>query len=145
MIRCAWLAGLLWAVSSPFLAFAVCDEVTAERYPDADAVVVDSTVKIEYAPDGTFVRRSEDKVKVLTEKGRREESEIVLYYNRRYGQATVTSVSIAAADGSVREIDVSATTKDTTDNSSTQANIYDPQDRRVVCTVPGLQVGEVIT
>ena len=145
MIRCAWLAGLLWAVSSPFLAFAVCDEVTAERYPDADAVVVDSTVKIEYAPDGTFVRRSEDKVKVLTEKGRREESEIVLYYNRRYGQATVTSVSIAAADGSVREIDVSATTKDTTDNSSTQANIYDPQDRRVVCTVPGLKVGEVIT
>ena len=134
----------LCAILSVGRVLAVYDDVTVEKYPDADAVVIDTDTKIEYAPDGSYVRISDDKIKVLTEKGRREESEISLHYNRRYGTAEIVEVKIIAEDGTERTVDVSATTKDSTDNSSTSANIYDPQDRRLVCTVPGLKVGEVL-
>lgn len=137
-----WLS--LCSILPAFCALAVYDDVTTEKYPDADAVVIDTVTKVEYAPDGSYVKVSEDKIKVLTEKGRREESEIGLHYNRRYGTAEILEVSIIGEDGSTRVVDVSATTKDSTDNSSASENIYDPQDRRLVCTVPGLKVGEVI-
>ena len=123
---------------------AVYDDVTVARYPDADAVVIDSCEQTEYAPDGSYVKISDDKIKVLTEKGRREESELTLRYNRRYGTAEILGVWIVGADGTARAVDVSATTKDATDNGSVAENIYDPQDRRIVCTVPGLKVGEVL-
>ena len=115
----------LCAILSVGRVLAVYDDVTVEKYPDTDT-------KIEYAPDGSYVRISDDKIKVLTEKGRREESEISLHYNRRYGTAEIVEVKIIAEDGTERTVDVSATTKDSTDNSSTSANIYDPQDRRLV-------------
>ena len=43
-------------------------------------------------------------------------------------------------DGTERQIDVSKTTKESTDNSSMSANIYDPLDRKITCTIPGLKV-----
>ena len=138
-----WLLAVAGLVPA-LCARAVYDEVTVERYPDADAVVIDSVETTEYAPDGSYVTIGDDKVKVLTEKGRREESELTLRYNRRYGTAEILGVWIIGADGATRAVDVSATTKDATDNGSVAENIYDPQDRRIVCTVPGLKVGEVL-
>ena len=69
----------LCAILSVGRVLAVYDDVTVEKYPDADAVVIDTDTKIEYAPDGSYVRIRDDKIKVLTEKGRREESEISLH------------------------------------------------------------------
>ena len=89
----------LCAILSVGRVLAVYDDVTVEKYPDADAVVIDTDTKIEYAPDGSYVRISDDKIKVLTEKGRREESEISLHYNRRYGTAEIVEVKIIAEDG----------------------------------------------
>ena len=137
------LMTVLWVL--PVLGvWAAWEDVTIERYPDADAVVVDSVERIEYAADGTYVDVGDDWIKVLTEKGRREESEIVLRFNKRYGTAEILGVWIAGADGVERAVDVAGTTKEATDNSSVSANIYDPMDRRLVCTVPGLKVGDVL-
>lgn len=117
-----WLLAVAGLVPA-LCARAVYDEVTVERYPDADAVVIDSVETTEYAPDGSYVTIVDDKVKVLTEKGRREESELTLRYNRRYGTAEVLGVWIIGADGATRAVDVSATTKDATDNGSVAENI----------------------
>ena len=120
------------------------DSITCEKYPDADSVVVDEQSRVKYNPDGTYDETSESWTKILTEKGRRAESVCRLDYSKRYGSAEIVSVSIVGADGVERTVDVSATTNDSTDNSSMSSNIYDPLDRRIVCTVPGLKVGETL-
>ena len=132
-------AAAVFAAASLFAA-----SPTAADYPDADAVIVDGLEEVFYAPDGTNERVSTSVVKILTEKGRREESNIELSYSARYGSAEIVEVSVTGADGETRKIDVSATTSESTDNSSVSENIYDPMHRKIVCTVPGLKVGDTL-
>ena len=122
----------------------VADDITFRRFPDADSVTVDEIEKVKYNPDGTYEQTDECWTKILTEKGRREESSLSLGYSKRYGEAGIAYVGAIAADGTEREIDVSATTKEQTDNSSMSANIYDPLDRVITCTIPGLKIGETL-
>ncbi len=135
---------LAWALAAT-IACGAYDDVTLEKYPDADVVMVDGLQDLNYNPDGTYVNYHTQTIKVLTEKGRREESEIVLHYSSRYGRAAILSVKVTSEDGVEREVDVAATTKETTDNSSASENIYDPMHRKIVCTIPGVKVGDVIT
>lgn len=119
-------------------------EVTRDAYPDADAVLLDCVEHTEYSPDGTYSKQCEQWVKVLTEKGRREESAYTLGYNARYARIRFIHVGIIGTNGQERAVDVSATTKEATDNSSMGSNIFDPMDRNIICTIPGLQVGETV-
>ena len=135
---------LCLTLCAPALPANPADEVTAERFPDADSALVDCRSSIEYAPDGTYRRTDEQWVKVLTDKGRREESELSLSYSARYGAARILSVGIIGTNGVERAVDIAATTKESTDNRSMNENIYDPMDRRIRCAVPGLQIGETI-
>ena len=120
------------------------DDITTARFPDADSVTVDEIEKVKYNPDGTYEQTAECWTKILTERGRREESSLSLDYTKRYGTAAIVYVGAIGADGMEREIDVSATMKDSTDNSSMASNIYDPLDRRITCTIPGLKIGETL-
>lgn len=127
------------AISAPDL-----DAVTRGAYPDADAVLVLADDFYDVRPDGTYLNVEEQWTKVLTEKGRREEGVIELGYNARYATARILSVAIIGTDGVRREVDFGATTKEMSSNSSSDSNIYDPQERRIVCAVPGLKVGETL-
>ena len=118
--------------------------ITCERFPDADSVTVDEIEKVKYNPDGTYEQTDECWTKILTEKGRRSESSMSLNYSKRYGEARILFVKAIGADGTEREIDVSKTTKESTDNSSMSSNIYDPLDRVITCTIPGLKIGETL-
>ena len=120
------------------------DAVTTERYPDADSVIADSVTRVSYNPDGTYYYEDESWIKILTEKGRREESSLSVRYSKRYATAGILYVGAIDKDGVERRIDVSATTSEATDNSSMGENIYDPLDRRIVCTIPGIKVGETV-
>ncbi len=135
---------LAFATTFAFSAFALYEDITLEKFPDADSVLVDGLDETEYKPDGTYACRSSNTVKILTEKGRREESEIELPFSARYGTAGIEGVWIIEPDGTERPIDVSKTTKVVTDNSSEAENIYDPMHKKVVCTIPGLKVGDVL-
>ena len=141
-----WTVTMVAAVGglAAMSAFGIYDDVTPEMYPDADSVLVDGTTTTEFQPDGSFVSVEEQAIKILTEKGRIDESTISVGFNRRYGFAEVVRVSAIGPDGVERVIDVAATTKETTDNASASENIYDPQARKVVCSVPGLKVGDVL-
>ena len=142
LTRSAFIGGAMLFVLTLEAAY---EEVNISRYPDADSVLIDERENTEYKPDGTYRTEGFSKIKVLTEKGRREESVISLSFNARYGTAKIVEVLVESPDGSVRKVDISRTTKETTDNSSVSANIYDPMDRQIVCTVPGLKIGDVIT
>ena len=128
------------------LAFTVsaANEVTTARFPDADSVTVDEIEKVKYNPDGTYEQTDECWTKILTERGRRSESSMSLDYSKRYGEARILFVKAIGTDGTEREIDVSKTTKESTDNSSMASNIYDPLDRVITCTIPGLKIGETL-
>ena len=132
------------SVLAALTAAAAYEDVTTERFPDADVVVVDEFERVEYAPDGTSESVSESSTKILTEKGRRSESVFSLSYSRRYGTAAVEYVGVTGADGVEREVDVSSTMKEATDNSSMSANIYDPLDRKITCSIPGLKIGDIV-
>ena len=118
------------------------EELTSERYPDADTVIVDDRIETVYQADGTYVTTDEEWVKALTEKGRRALSTISLDYSLRYGKGEIVLVEIIGADGKARAVDFAKTLKEATDNSASSMNIYDPLDKTLSCAVPGLKVGE---
>ena len=129
------------AAAFAFTAFAE-DGITAEKYPDADTVVVENDVRTVYNAEGTFALEELEVEKALTERGRRKLSTYSLDYSRRYEKAEISRIEIVGVDGTVREVDVGSTLRDATDNSSMSANIYDPLDRVLSCSVPGLKIGE---
>ena len=116
--------------------------VTRMDYPDANTVLLDDITRVEYAADGTFVIENDERILALTDKGRRSLRSTTLTVSRRYGTAEIVKVEIIGTNGVVRPVDFRATLKETTDNSSTASNIYDPLDRKITCAVPGIQVGE---
>ncbi len=120
------------------------DDITTEKYPDTDAVVTDQTEYTRYNPDGTYTTEVETYVKVLTEKGRREESLISISYNLRYGNAEILYVGVTGDDGKEREIDFRKTMKEASDNSSMKENIYDSMSRKLVCSIPDVKVGDIV-
>ena len=120
------------------------EEITSAKYPDADTVLVEEREDVVYCEDGTYTNTSTKTVKILTERGRRGEGVFSLRYSRRYGTAEILSISVVGEDGSVRDIDVAATLKDATGNSSVSVNIYDPLDRILTCQVPGLKIGDTV-
>ena len=115
-----------------------------DKYPDADAVLVEGVTETVYAPDGTYTVDDRNWVKLLTEKGCREESEIVIPYNMRLGRAEVCEVTVTRPDGTERRVDISKTMSDATDNSSAKDNIYDPMQRQVTVRIPGLKPGDTM-
>lgn len=131
--------------ASAFLAMvAGASEVTVERYPDADSVVLDQVERTRYNPDGTYEIDVEVFVKVLTEKGRHDESEFSVSYNRRYGHAEIKHLGLIGEDGVERAVDFTKTMKEASDNSSMAENIYDPLARKLTCTIPGVQIGDIV-
>ena len=118
------------------------EAITRERFPDADVVHVDDVNRVAYRPDGTSVETTESWTKILTEKGRRAESTYSMSYSKRYGTAEIVHVGAIDTNGVERTLDVSVS--ESTDNSSMSANIFDPLDRNIVCTIPGLKVGETL-
>ena len=130
-------------LADPATVITTAVNVTSARYPDADSVLVDNRIHTRYEPDGTDVTWVDEWVKVLTEKGRRSHAAVSLSFNARYGDAVIQLVEIVGTNGVVRKVDFENTLKIATDNSSTSMNIVDPMDKRMVCSIPGLAVGEL--
>ena len=82
-----------------FSAFGAYEDVTLECFPDADVVMLDGLSDVVYNPDGSYSGDYTQSVKILTEKGRRDESQISISYNKRYGKAEIVSVAVESPDG----------------------------------------------
>ena len=68
----AFMMSPLWLLAADY------SSITREKYPDADVVCVEEIESVSYNADGTSETESEGWTKILTEKGRREESTITL-------------------------------------------------------------------
>ena len=159
-MACAALAALLasgWLAGAGETGFIRIDRaaaleaaaaVTAERYPDADEVLVSDRQYARYAADGTYVLWHEEYVKVLTEEGRRKRSTLSTHftipYQRGPQDCRIELVEIIKPDGTTVPIDIEAQSRLMVDPGSMAQNIYNPNDKVIRLNIPGLEVGDVL-
>jgi transglutaminase-like putative cysteine protease len=156
----ATLAAALCATASfaqelpPALAFAPLPEaapilqqaaaVTTNRFPNADSVLVADLVRETYQPDGTSVAVDDEYTKILTEKGRRENSMRSLYLPTAYGTALVLRAEIIHPDGTRTAVDPARQGRVMVDPSQMGSNIYDPNEKIFQLSIPGLAIGDLL-
>ncbi len=117
--------------------------VTRERFPDADRVLVDDRVMEVYEKDGTSVLWDDEFTKVLTEKGRREASSYQISFSASYGTAFVHRAEIIKPDGTAVSVDMDVYARVMTDSGQMGANIYDPNNKVLSISMPGVEIGDV--
>src|SRR5438034_2293716 len=121
--------GSKWASLDAKKALGAAGEVTAEKYPDCDEATVEKKMVRVYRPDGTGECQDEAFVKVLTEKGKRNNRSLSLYYMLPYSVAEATKVEVLKPGGEVSIVDIAANSKEMIDDSQMGANIYDPNSK----------------
>lgn len=121
--------------------------VTTQKFPDADEVVLNRNVKMEYRKDGTWSQWHEGYVKILTKKGREDNLTISSYYTIPYQNAEdcrIDLIEIIKPDGSKSSIDIAAQSSVSINTSGMESNIYDPNGKVITVNVNGLEVGDII-
>ncbi len=113
-------------------------------YPNADLVQVDDFTVCEYRPDGTGTTWSDNYMKVLTEKGRRDEQGLSLGFMLPYNTVAVQVLELVKSDGSVVPVDIAKQSKVMIDRSQMSANIYDPNSKILQVGIPGVEIGDVV-
>lgn len=117
---------------------------TTIRYPDADVVLVEDLTLSGYAPDGSDRYISEVAFKILTEKGRQEQSTVSTGYDAAYGTQQFDHAEIIKPDGRVLSIDLQTQSRETINSGQMNANIYDPNSKSIILSVPNLEIGDIL-
>ncbi len=123
--------------------FAASKEIHASRFPDADSVLVDDHVLEAFEKDGTSIAWDDEYSKVLTEKGRRDGSSHQLMFDLNYGTSFVYRAEIIKPDGRVLPIDTDAYSRVMTEPGQMGSNIYDPSNKVLSFSLPGLEIGDL--
>ena len=119
-------------------------EVTTEKYPDADTVMVSEYQRTEYKADGSFVTLDDQYVKVLTEAGRKDARERAFGFDAAYGGMEILGVDVIKPNGAVTSHDPSQISKEQVSTSSMGANIFDPNEKMIVAALPGVEIGDLV-
>ncbi len=114
------------------------------QHPDADVLMVEDQTRIRYETDGTYCYISDMALKILTEKGRQEKSNIEIGYNTAYGTMRFVRAEVAKPDGRIVPVDLAAQSRESINQGQMDANIYDPSQKSVKLTVPDLGIGDVL-
>ncbi|QHI70002.1 DUF3857 domain-containing protein [Tichowtungia aerotolerans] len=117
---------------------------TLKLYPDADTVLVEDIIRLSYRADGSYEYVSDVAIKILTEKGRQEEGTVTLGYDAAYGTTRFTQAEVIKPDGTIVPIDLEKQTRETIDSSQMNANIYDPNSKQILLSVPNLEIGDLL-
>jgi transglutaminase-like putative cysteine protease len=117
---------------------------TVEKYPDADDVLIDDFIQVEYQTDGTSEMWDDTAIKILTEKGKRDNRTLTLHFNTSYGTNYFTKVEIIKPDGTVIPVDTDANSKVMVSPGQMSQNIYNPNQKILNLSVPGLEVGDTL-
>ena len=118
--------------------------VTTTNYPNADDVMIDDIIQVEYMPNGCAVTWDDTAVKVLTESGRRGNRVLQFRYTQSYEKLTLMLVQTIAEDGKVTDLNVGEITSVMTDRSQMSSNIYDPNHKILQARIPDLQLNMIV-
>ncbi|MBR4673892.1 MAG: DUF3857 domain-containing protein [Victivallales bacterium] len=118
--------------------------VTTTNYPNADDVMIDDVIKVEYAPNGCAVTWDDTAIKVLTEEGRRDNRVLRFHYCQSYEKLTLVLLQTITEDGKVTDLNIDEVTAVMTDRSQMSSNIYDPNDKILQARIPDLQLNMIV-
>ncbi len=118
--------------------------LTPKVYPNSDCILVNNYILEKYNADGTATVWDDTFIKVLTEKGKRENSILSFYYTLPYSTVKLTQLSIIRADGTVKNINIAKQSNVMINNSQMNSNIYNPNSKILKVNIPDLQVGDII-
>ena len=114
---------------------------TREKFPDAEDVMIDDIISITYQKDGSSVTWDDTCVKILTDKGVRNNRTLGAGYNISYAKAFFTTIEIIKPDGQIIPIDIESNAKEMVSSGQMDSNIYNPNSKTLRVGVPGLEVG----
>ncbi len=112
--------------------------------PDANTLTVAQAQWTEYAEDGRDTVWAEFWSKALTEPGAQELRTVPLWFKQGYSISEFQLAEVIHADGSATPIDLEANVAEASSNSGNDANIYDPTSRRLMLSVPKIEVGDTL-
>ncbi|MBN2452337.1 MAG: DUF3857 and transglutaminase domain-containing protein, partial [Lentisphaeria bacterium] len=118
--------------------------VTAERFPNADDVLVDDHILCRYQEDGTALTLDDTVVKILTEKGRQDNRTLTRHFTLPFSRADFLLVQVIKPDGTAVPVDVAAQSRVMVDRSQMGANIYNPDSKVLQVTIPELAIGDLV-
>jgi transglutaminase-like putative cysteine protease len=136
--------GETWAFVDARQALAAANEITPAKYPDCDEATVEKKSVRVYRADGTGESQDEAFVKVLTEKGKRNNRTLSLYFMLPYSTVEVVKVEVLKPDGEAVAVDVAANSKEQIDDSQMSENISDPNSRILRVSIPKVEIGDVV-
>jgi len=136
--------GETWAFLDTRQALAAAHEITPAKYPDCDEATVEKKMVRLYRPDGTGESQDEAFVKVLTEKGKRNNRTLSLDFMLPYTTVEVVQVEVLKPDGAAVAVDVAANSKEQIDDSQMSENISDPNCRVLRLSIPKVEIGDVV-
>src|SRR3954471_18379653 len=99
-------AGGMWAFVDTNKVLAAAAEITTTKYPDCDEATVEKKMVRVYRADGTGECQDETFVKVLTEKGKRGNRSLSLYYMLPYSTAEAVKLEVMKPGGEVAIVDI---------------------------------------
>src|SRR6266705_3178228 len=118
--------------------------ITPAKYPDSDAATVEKKMVRVYRADGTGECQDESFVKVLTEKGKRGNRSLSLYYMLPYSTAEAVKLEVIKPSGDTVTVDISANSKEMIDDSQMGMNIYDPNSKILRVNIPKVEIGDIV-
>ena len=118
--------------------------ITNNAYPNSDDVLLDDYIIEKYNPNGTATVWDDTFIKILTEKGKRDNQTLSLYFTLPYSTVNLTLLNIIKPDGTVQDIDISKQSRVMINNSQMNSNIYNPNSKILKVNIPDLQIGDII-
>jgi transglutaminase-like putative cysteine protease len=137
-------AGPNWGFVDSKKALEAAGEITPAKYPDCDEATVEKRMVRVYRPDGTGECQDETFVKVLTEKGKRDNRTLSFSFMLPYSTVEVVEAEVLRPGGQAVPVDVGANSKETIDDSQMAMNIYDPNMRVLRLSIPKLEIGDLL-
>ena len=119
-------------------------KITAEKYPDCDEATVEKKMVRVYRADGTGECQDETFTKVLTEKGKRGNRNLSLYYMLPYSTAEAVKLEVIKPNGDTVPVDIAANSKEMIDDSQMGMNIYDPNSKILRVNIPKVEIGDMV-
>ena len=137
-------AGPNWALADPKKALEAAAEITPASYPNCDEATVEKRMVRVYRPDGTGECQDETFVKVLTEKGKRDNRTLSFSFALPYSTVEIVEAEVLRPGGEAVPVNVKANSKETIDDSQMQMNIYNPNMRLLRLSIPKLEIGDLL-
>jgi len=113
------------------------------EHPEANALHVLLKERVEVEKNGEFNSLQHELVKILTDKGQRDNAAKKIPYHRRYNTLRVLRARVVKKDGRVLDVPAESI-KDGTMEETQQMNILDENFRRLSIAFPGVEIGDTL-